>query len=191
MISLQGKDGQLNIIDQGNNGTTHFLKVVFSNMDFVGPTNRPRPAESIVLIRGKMDSDAYYIEEDDTGRYTPMPVNFSCSMTDSSDSIALHDLVNGESTVSGSQVYSTKGYSTIDGNQLPSFSGTTKFTYTVEMLWGGGTTNYGLQYNEVFFLPGSQAISEQGDSVVISTNGLVYGGVSRINSLTTAGLTSF
>ena len=39
---LQGKDGELRMYDHGLNGTTYYLEVLFTDMNFSGPISRAR-----------------------------------------------------------------------------------------------------------------------------------------------------
>ena len=195
---LAGKDGELRISDYGNAGTTNRIAVLFCEMDFTGPTSRPRTGETLIMDRGNMDSNAHYMEGNDEPRYAALPISFSCKMADTIDSGELLQWVSGVTKISGTtQLWSYKGQSAgIDGNTLPDFkegayaSGGTsgKFAYMLEVLWDG-TTDLGLQYNEIYFPPGESSINESADGLTLNVNGQVYGDVTKIlafNANTTA-----
>jgi len=184
-ISFQGKDGVLNLMDFGNNGTSYRLEVLFCEMDFTGPTTRPRTEESLVMNRGNFDTNAHYIEGNDDPRYAPVPISFSARLADTTNTHDLSDWISGSTVVSGKQLYSYKGKTTIDGNTLPTFVDTAnKYAYRVEMVWWGTASGntYGLRYEEVYFPPGEQTISESADGLILSCNGQVYGDVTAITT---------
>jgi len=180
---FQGKDGELRLIEHGTGGTTYHLEVLFWEMDFTGPTSRGRTEETLMMDRGNFDSNAHYIEGNDEPRYAPLPISFSCRINDTRDSQVLLDWISGVTILGGTtQIYSFKGRTTIDGNTLPDFvegrSGTSKkFAYRVEIKWDG-TTDVGYRYDEVYFTPGEQSISESADGLTLSASGQVYGDVS-------------
>jgi len=181
---FQGKDGELRIMDFGFNGTSSMMKVLFSEMDFDGPTSRPRTEEELIMDRNQFDSNTHYIEKDDQPRYAPIPVTFSCKVADTVNTRKLSDWVGGATKNLGSgttpQLYTYKGKTTIDGNTLPNFvESTAKYAYKVEVLWDG-TNDLGYQYNEVYFSPGEQKITESADNIMLSVNAQVYGDVTRI-----------
>ena len=188
-IILQGKDGQLNIADFGTNGTTYHLEVLFCEMDFSGPTSRPRTEETLKMDRGNFDTNAHYTEGPDDPRYAPIPISFSCRVADTVNSRVLADWLSGVTKITGTtQLYSAKGKTTIDGNTLPDFkdgeSGTKgKYAYQVEVLWDG-TSDIGYRYSEVYFTPGEQTITESADGLMLSAAGQCFGDVSRITALT-------
>lgn len=188
MYTLKGKDGELRISDLGNNGTTHFLKVLFCEMDFVGPISRPRTEETLVLVRGDATNGIYFKEGPDDIRYAPIPVNFTAMLGDTIDSRNLSDLIGGSTIVNNIQLYSTKGTSTIDGNSLTQFvsAGVSKYTYTMEMLWYGVDNNFGFRYEETHFPPGEQTITESPGELQIGINGACYGNISIIEDFASA-----
>ena len=180
---FQGKDGELRLSDMGVGGTTYYLAVLFSEMDFTGPTSRPRVEDSLIMDRGVFDSNAHYISGNDEPRYAPLPISFSCKLADTVNTRVLMDWISGVTKVGGTtQLYTMKGTTTIDGNTLPAFKDSTgKYAYRTEVLWDG-TSDLGLRYSEVFFPPGQQTITESADGLTLSANGMVYGDVTRITA---------
>ena len=185
---FQGKDGELRIMDFGYNGTSSMMKVLFCEMDFDGPTSRPRTEEEMIMDRGNFDTNTHYIEKDDMPRYAPIPITFSCRLADTVNTRKLADWLSGatKNLAGGTtpQLYSFKGKTTIDGNTLPDFvNNTAKYAYRVEVLWDG-TNDLGYKYEEVYFTPGEQKITESADNTMLSVNGQVFGDVTRITAFT-------
>ena len=182
---FQGKDGELRISDRGVGAVTHYLSLLFSEMDFTGPTSRPRVEDTLIMDRGVFDSNAHYISGDDSPRYAPLPISFSCRLADTVNSKVTFEWLSGVTKLSGTtQLYNMKGHTYLDSSSvsLPVFADQTgKFAYQTEVLWDG-SSDLGLQYSEVYFPPGQQTITESADGVILSCNGLVYGGVSRIEA---------
>ena len=137
------------------------------------------------MDRGLFDTNAHYIQGNDEPRYAPIPITFSCKLADTVNTWVLGEWLSGVTNISGvTQLTTTKATTTIDGNTLPNFADSTgKYAYNVEVLWDG-TNDYGLKYNEVFFTPGEQTITESADGVTLSSNGQVYGDVTRITGFT-------
>ncbi|KKN41182.1 hypothetical protein LCGC14_0725730 [marine sediment metagenome] len=184
-----GKDGELRVQDQGLSGTSYYLSLLFTEMDFSGPTSRPRTDETLMMNRGNFSTDSHYIESNDDPRLAPIPVTFSCRINDTENSRIISDWFSGVTIMAGStQIYSCKGKTAIDSITLPDFKDSGKQAYYVEVLWDG-TTDYGLKYNEIYFTPGEQTITESADSLMMSINGQVYGDVTRIAAFT-SGFTS-
>uniref|UniRef100_A0A6M3IDZ2 Tail protein n=1 Tax=viral metagenome TaxID=1070528 RepID=A0A6M3IDZ2_9ZZZZ len=187
-----GKDGELRLADKGSGGTTYYLPVLFCEMDFTGPTSRPRVEDTLIMDRGIFDSNAHYISGDDSPRYAPLPFSFSARLADTVNSRVLMDWTSGATRIpnavgGSSTIYSWDGTTTIDGNTLPAFKDD-KTTLRVQVLWDG-TSDIGLQYNEVYFTPGQQTITESADGLILSANGMIYGDVTRIAALDTSGAT--
>jgi len=182
-VIFQGKDGELRINDHGLSGTTHYISILFCEMDFSGPTSRPRTEETLVMNRGVFSTDAHFIEGNDEPIYGPLPVTFSCRMADTSASTVALDMLSGVTTIRTKILYGRDGYATHLGNTIPAFRDAGKNGYTVEVLWDGDQ-DLGYQYDCVYFAPGQQTITESADGVMLSCNGVVYGGVSRIDSFT-------
>jgi len=185
---FQGKDGELRINDHGLNGTTHYLEVLFCEMNFTGPTARPKTEETLIMNRGKMDTDAHYIDGDDAPIYAPIPISFSCRLADTSASTVALDWFSGVTTIRTKVLYSRDGNAVWLGNTLPAFRDSSKQAYTIELLWDG-TQDIGYQYDCVYFPPSEQTITESGDNLILSINGQVYGGVTRITAFNSGAMT--
>ena len=188
---LAGKDGELRIAEFGfgvtaGTGTTHYMQVLFCEMDFTGPTSRPRIEDTLIMDRGLFDSNAHYISGNDSPRYAPIPFSFSARLADTINSRALMDWLSGATNIPNAvggttRIYSFDGNTTIDGNTLPAFKDGGKTTLRAQVLWDG-TSDIGLQYNEVYFTPGQQTITESVDGLILSANGMIYGDVTRITA---------
>ena len=197
---LQGKDGVVYVSDYGTAGTTYYMEVLFCEMDFTGPTSRPRTEERLILDRGNMDTNAHYTEGPDDPRYAPIPISFSCRLSDTVDTRALSDLLSASSpgvvaagstvgarvplnnAAGGTSYFVTfDGSTTIDGNTLPAFSDSRKLSFRVEMKWDG-TNDLGYRFEEVNFPSGEQTITESADGLILSANGQIYGDVTRITA---------
>ena len=69
---------------------------------------------------------------------------------------------------------------------LPSFKDSGKVCYMVEVLWSGsGVSNLGYRWDEVYFPPAEQTITEGEESVTLNLNGQIYGGVTKMFAFTT------
>ncbi|MBU2685713.1 MAG: hypothetical protein KKF27_20920 [Gammaproteobacteria bacterium] len=197
-MEFQGKDGELRIEEQGGaNGPSHYLEVLFSEMDFAGPIARPRTEETLVMDRGNFDSNAHYIEGNDEPVYAPLAVSFSCKLADTINTRILSDWLSGVTTITNlaggsTTIYSREGFATLNGNTLPSFRETgarTKSLYMISILWNG-ENDYGLHYDAVYFSPGEQSITESADGLTLSGNAVIYGDVTRITAFdSTTGVT--
>jgi len=173
-------------------GCTHYMEVLFCNMDFSGPTARPRTEERLIMNRGKYTTDAHYIEGPDEPRFAPVPISFSCKVAGTTDSLSLRDWLSGVTEVPNAvggttEVYSYDGSTSIDGKTLKDFAGQGKNTYRTEIIWAANTTSgvsYGLRYEEVYFAPDQQTITEAEGEFDLTCNGLVYGDVTRIRDFT-------
>ena len=69
---------------------------------------------------------------------------------------------------------------------LPAFEDSVKQSYRMQILFDGDT-DYGLQYDGVYFTPGEQTITESADSLMLSANGQIYGDVTRIAEFPSTG----
>lgn len=186
MTLFQGKDGECRISDMGLAGTTYYLAILFCEMDFTGPTSRPRIEDTLIMDRGVFDSNAHYISGNDEPRYAPLPISFSCKIADTLNSRVMMEWLSGVTKISGTtQLYTMKGTTTIDSNTLPAFKDSTgKFAYQFQVLWDG-TLDLGIKYREVYFPPGQQTLTESADGLKLSANGMVYGDVTRITAFDT------
>ena len=160
-----------------------YFEVAFSNMDFNGPIGRPRPAEKLVLNRGRTDANMHYVKDPDSGIYEPLPISFSCAMDDTLNkndiqlALICSDPDSSYWTATGT---TAKGTTQNDGsNNNPAFADTSKKAVNVQILFG--TMGIGWAFYEVYF-PGDQVtISESEESVNLSANGGVYGVIEAIH----------
>ncbi len=189
---LQGKDGELRLLDRGGitgaepGSTTYYLSLLFCEMDFTGPLSRPRTDETLMMNRGTFSTDAHYIEGNDEPRYAPIPITFSCRLNDTVNTQIMVDWLSGVSQISNAAsgstlLYSWEGGSTIDGNTLKAFEDDPKMSYRVEVLWDG-ENDICMRYEEVYFKPGEQSITESADGLMLSGSGMCYGDVTRISA---------
>ena len=189
---FQGKDGELRILS----GSSQSLSILFCEMDYSGPLSRTLTEETLMMNRGVFSTDAHYIAGNDEPRYAPLPLTFSCRLNDNTNTWILGEWISGVTNISGStQLYTTKGTTTIDGNTLPDFANgaggnsdvvssvSSKYAYNVEVLWDG-TNDFGIGNKEVYFKPGEQTITESADGVMLSCNAEIYGDVTRITGFT-------
>jgi len=193
-LLLQGIDGELRIYDKGylysteDGETTHYLQVLFCEMDFSANTTRPRTEERLVMNRGTFSTDAHYAEGPDDPRYAPGALTFSARLADTTNSRALSDLLSGASiglvnaAGGASRFVSYDGTTTIDGNTLPAFNDSSKYSFRVELLYDTAGSDLGYRYEEVHFPPGQQTISESPDGLMLSANGQCYGDTTRITA---------
>jgi len=182
MAVLQGQDGVLRLSDHGSSSTTYHLQVLFAEMDFSGPIARPKSEETMIMDRGLFTSNAHMINGNDDPRYGPVDISFTCRVADTTNSQYLMYWLSGVTSISAaSTIYSTKGTTAIDGNTLPDFGDDSKIALRAEIIWinESGTT-FGMRYNEVYFPPGEQTISEGADTLTLAASGKVYGDVSHI-----------
>ncbi len=202
-----GLNGQINIYERGMaypaelGSTTHYLEVLFCEMDFTGPSSRARTEETLIMNRGTFDTDSHYNEGPQDPRYAPYPISFSARLADTVDTRALSDLLSAASAgivpagstvgariplnnAAGGTTYfvTFDGSTTIDGNDLAAFADSSKMSYRVEMFWDGPGSDLGYRYEEVYFTPGEQTITESPDGLMLSINGQCYGDVTRITA---------
>lgn len=200
---FQNKDGEIRIYEHGrgglggaarpNSGVTHYFEILFIDANLSGPIARAQTEERLVLNRGVLDSNAHYVESDDTARLEPLALTFSCRSADTKNMQMLLNILSGVTEVIGVggttyPIHTRKGKgSAIYGlsTSLPQFSGTTgsiyKIAYKVEVLYSG-TSDWGLRWDEVYFPPAEQTIVEAEDSLTINLNAQVFGGVTTITS---------
>ena len=194
---FQGKDGQLNIIDYGTDtvsgSTRYYMEVLFCEMDLSMPTSyRPRTEETLVMDRGNFDSNAHFIEGNDEPIYTPMPITFSCRAADTINTRSLSEWLSGATAipnaVGGTTTiisWDTSGV-TVLSSLMPALRDAGKNLYRIEVLWDGDQ-DLGYLIDGVYFTPGQQTITESADGVALSCNGIIYGGVTRITTLSSTG----
>jgi len=190
---FQHKDGTLRIIEHGNAGTTYHVEVRFIDANLTGPIARPQTEERLVLNRSQLDSNAHYVEGGDASRLEPLSLTFSCKAADTSHTQFLIDILSGASVcavgASTYKMHSRKGKeasTNIYGlsTALPNFADTNyKCCYMVEVLYSG-TSNWGVRWDQTYFPPAEQTITESEDALTLNLNGQIYGGVTTITSHT-------
>ena len=192
MATFTGKKGELRIYEYGLSGTTYYLKILFSEMNLTGPIARGHAEENMIMDRNTFDSNTHMVEGTDEPRVEGMPISWSCRIDDQSYSTSLIDWLSGVTAVAnaagGTTTINTwKAKSAgIDGITLPIFSDTKKMAYMIECLFDATAvgTDLGFRWQETYFPPQQQTVTESPDSVVMNCNGLVYGSVSRIVAFT-------
>ncbi len=192
----QGKDGQLRILDYGVDtsagSTRYYQEILFCEMDFSAPTARPRTDETLMMNRGNFDTKAHYVEGNDDPVYAPVPLTFSCRLNDTIDTRALHHWLSGSTLIPNAVGGTTQVYSwdesgvTFRSQLLPAFKDSVKQSYRMQIIFDGDT-DYGLQYDGVYFTPSEQTITESADSLMLSANGQIYGDVTRIAEFPSTG----
>lgn len=194
-FTYQGRDGILRIYDGAN--PPHYLKIIFSNMDFTGPFARNRPPDPIIpTFEGYTHApeDASY----DEAFYEPQAVSFSCRLDDTVNTWKLRDAMCNPDLKStwkvGSDTWSTtKGRGSIilptgDFIATRNFYDTKKVAVTIETLWEDRTSRsgsaFGLRYQEVYFSPADIQYIESPDGVELTVQGLVYGDIGVMSAFT-------
>jgi hypothetical protein len=178
---FQHKDGELRLYD-GTANTPFYYQVLFTNANLTGPLARSKTVERLVLDRGNMDSNAHYVESDDSPVMAPQRVTFSCLMEDAGHYATLEGLLLGNTTVDGQTIVSTQGSTQNDGaNSNPVFKDSGKRTLNIEVMWDG-STDEGIKWAEVYFPPEQQSISEGTDGITINVVGDCYGTVTTISA---------
>ena len=196
---FQGKDGELRLFEPGNHSGTsaaYYFEILFTEMDFTGPVSRARTEETLIMDRGNFDTNAHYIQGNSEPRYAPLDITFSMKIEDTIDTRQLYDWLSGVSTITNtiggtSTIGDFKGGTTIDGNTLPTFAGNaTKMAKRVEILFDG-SSDYGIQYNEVYFPHEEITITEAADGITLSATGKAWGDVTRITSFWSGSTVAF
>ena len=188
-LSFTNRSGKIRLYD-GTAVTPQFLEIDFDAGDFSGPLGIPRPEEILKLNRGLSDANAHYIGGSDDKIYEPMELSLSCLLTDLTQTGYIVDWLNamndgGTTQVNSKTLLNTKEDTNRDGtNTSPPFADSDKMCCNVEILWDGAT-DWGLQYNEVYFPIEQGAISEGDDAVTLAITGFVYGTVEEISVFTT------
>ena len=178
------KDGELRLYD-GKANTPYYHKALFTNANLSGPIARAKSTERLILDRGNVDSNAHYVESDDSPIMAPLRVTFSCLLEDAGHSATLEALVKGNNTVDGVLITTTEGSSAnVVGTNNPVFRDSTKRTLNMEVKWDG-TIDEGIKWKEVYFPPEQQTIADGADGVTLNIVGDCYGAVSRITAFTT------
>ena len=196
MSIFQARDGELRIVEHGNGGTTYYLEILFTEANLSGPIARPRTEEILYSDRGKADDHAGYREAPSISRLEPLPLTFTTRGANTSHSDALVTLLSGTTVVRTHTMYSRRGAGVTSMTPipqigtwtagLPDFADGGKNAYMVEALWSGsGVSNLGYRWDEVYFPPNEQTVTEGEEAISISLNGQVYGGIAKITAFTT------
>ncbi|MBW8001772.1 MAG: hypothetical protein FVQ80_07080 [Planctomycetes bacterium] len=187
---FQHRDGELRVYSgstPASKATAPFyIEVLFVNAGFDGPIARTKPTETLVMDRGNYDGNAEYRRGMDEELMEPLPLSWTCKLSDDVTTQYLVDMLSSASPaeVNSHSLRSSKGESAIGitGVSTPQFSDSTKMAWDVEVLWDG-SSDIGYRWREVHFPGGDLRISEGEDEVVLNISGLVYGDVTRIASL--------
>jgi hypothetical protein len=182
------RDGELRLYEHGYSGVTKYIEILFADANLSGPMGRPQTEELLILDRGLLDSNAHYVEGGDAPRLEPLTLTFSCRSADTKNTQLLLQMAAGVTdhlVVGGTtyQINSRKGKGiALYGftTAAPNFKDTAfKMCWMVETLWSG-TSDWGMRWDEVYFPPDQQTITESEDSLTLTLNGMVYGGVTTI-----------
>lgn len=182
----------------GNTPTPYFLEVPFrGNVTF--PADRPRPAEILVLDRGRITQDMHYLSAPDNVILEPLPFSMSFRLANSepnySKLITILRSPGGTLTKTiGGRVWNTaKGTTQVrSGDPLgsslhttPSFTDPEKWCVNVEVLWedSDGSNDRGFKLGDVYFPPQAQ-VTEGENDVMVAMSGEIYGNVSLITAFT-------
>lgn len=176
-------DGTLRLVD-GTTPTPFYLEVKFVEASLRAPTGRPRPAERLVLDRGRLDAAAQYVRETDAAVAEPQELRFSALVDSEQAPFLLDALAVG--TVNGHAWATTKGSSQLaagDGSLVttPAFADSLKKTVNVEVLWDLDA-DLGWRWAEVWFPPERVQVREGEGAVSVELAGLVYGAIARIGA---------
>ncbi len=180
------KDGELRLYD----GTTtpYYLPIIFSGVDLTAPAGDPEVDEVLVLDRSTMGANAHNVEGSDEAMMAPLPLSFSCRVTDIVEWDDLMDWLEG-SVVNAHTIVTTKGTTKRDGSNFnPAFADSGKKTCNAEMGFktAAGTTQIVFHYNEVLFRLSECGIKEAADGAMLTLSGQIYGTIVR-NAAFTAG----
>ena len=180
-------------------GNGFYLEVPFRGT-ITAPIDRPRPAEVLVLDRGRITENAHYISAPDDRILEPMPIsmNFRLGNTEPNYSKLLAILRTPTAgsltkTVGSNSWTTAKGSTQVQNadplgtalHTTPSFTDPAKFCVNVEALWedSEGSADRGFKWGDVYFPPEQQLTEEEG-AVMVGMNGEVYGNISLLTAFT-------
>lgn len=195
--TFTGKDGELRIYEYGisSSSDAYYLKILFCDMNLTGPIANPHPEETLILDRQTFNNNSHYVEGSDETQMTPKALTFSCRIDDQTYTQALHDWLSGTTDITNnvagvSTIYSWSGKTGYagGGTSLPIFRDGDKSSYRLEVMYEGSSVSQGWRWEEVYFPPGEQNITEAPESVILGVNGQVYGDVTRIAQFTARGI---
>ena len=183
---FQHRDGELHVYEHGNSGSTYYLEILFTNASLSGPLARPRTEEILYTDRGNLDTNAGYREGTQAATMEPMPLTFTCRLANTAHTDVMRDWFSGATTVRSKRIYSRSGIGIAipqmgTTGALPAFKDSGKMVFLVESLWSGsGVSNLGIRWDEVYFPPNEQTITEGEDAITLNLNGQIYGGVTTL-----------
>ena len=203
--SYNVKVGRLRLYSHTTGGGPFFLEVPFRGT-ITAPADRPRPAENLVLDRGRLTADAHYTVASDEALMAPLPFacNFRVANTEPNFSKLLTIIRSPANTGTGAPSKtlapskpwnSTKGTTQLRNAEVsgggtalvttPGFTDTEKWCCNVEVLWEDpdNTNDRGMRWAEVYFPPDRQ-ITEGENDVMCDLSGEIYGLVSTITAFT-------
>lgn len=186
-MKFTNRQGSLRLYD--GTGTPFYLTLIFDSGDFSGPIGAPMTEEILVLNRGNMDANAHYIEGSDEALMAPFDISFSAFIEDTTITTDLLDWLKAmtdalATTVSGQTLVSTESDTQRDGAvNNPAFKDANKSLCNIEYFLDGAV-DIVWHYNEVWFPPEQQSISEGDDGVTVSLTGQCYGTVVRDTGFT-------
>lgn len=196
------KNGRLRFYSRAADGP-YFIEVPFRGT-VTGPVDIPRPAETMVLDRGRLTADAHYVVADDSAIVAALPFscNFRLGNTEPNFSKLL-TIVRGPAntgttrptkTIGGRTWTSTKATTQrrnadVSGGGLalhttPDFSDVEKWCCNAELLWEDtdNSNDRGFQWNELY-LPPNQ-VTEGQDNTTVDLSGEVYGSITTLTAFT-------
>ena len=199
--SFNIKLGRLRLYS-GNTPNKFWFEVPFRG-NVVGPVDRPRPAENIVLDRGRGTADAHYTQGPDDVIYQPLPLTFNFRLANSEPNfLKLLQVIRApggtaQKTIGGWAWTTTKGTSQLRnavpagtgaGQELhttPGFTDPEKWCCDVEVLWEDpdNQNDRGVRWQEVHFPPDRQ-VTEGDADVMVDMAGEVYGAITLITAFT-------
>ena len=195
--SFTVKQGRLRLYD--GTATPFFLEVPFRGT-VVGPIDRGRPDENLILDRGRITPDAHYVQGSDEAILRPLPITLTFRMANTEPNrtkfLTLIRSRGGTTTKTvGTRAWvTTKATSQVrnadpEGTALhttPAFIDPEKHCVDVELLYSDpdAAADQGLRWNEVYLRPDA-SLREGDQDVSIELNGEVYGPVATITAFTT------
>jgi hypothetical protein len=165
-----------------------YFEVAFVNMDFKSPMGRPRPEEMVRMNRGKLDTNAHYVQGLDDPSVEPVDLSFSAMLDSLVNKTALFQALacgNPATTTWAKTGISTKTDSQVpaglDGALVntPPFTDTSKKAVCIQVMWEAGavTLREFHECNEVYVRPEDISISEAPDGVMVNVTGAIYGSI--------------
>lgn len=191
-ITYQGRGGALRLSD--GSSPPKYLELPFVQMNYSIPLASPRPADSITPTLS-----GYQHAPDEAAYFAPVPISFSASIDDQTNSWKLRDALGNPDMDStwkvGTQTWTTtRGRGSIilaDGaswSQGVSFFDAKKNAVNMEVLWTQPQAGsaFGIRAEEIYFAPEEQQIAESADSVEITIRGMCYGRITYQGAFTDA-----